>query len=79
MTKTEAMEILAEVQVMDDSMYAYDPKYNEALDMAIEALKVQEPVKPLIAHDMYFCGNCKYAIPRTVNYCPKCGKKVMWN
>ena len=42
MTKTEAMEILTEVRAMDDSMYAYAPCYDEALDMAIEALKAQE-------------------------------------
>lgn len=41
-------------------------------------LKEQQSVKPLIAYDMYFCGSCKYAIPRTANYCPKCGKKVEW-
>lgn len=39
----------------------------------------QEPVKPISHADMMFCGNCRYAIPRTVNYCPKCGKKVKWN
>ena len=43
MTTIEAIEILTEVQAMDDSMYAYDPKYNEALVMAINALKAQEP------------------------------------
>lgn len=42
-------------------------------------LKEREPIKPLIANDMYFCGSCKYAIPRTTNYCPKCGKKVEWD
>lgn len=45
---------------------------------ALALLKKQQPVKPLIANDMYFCGSCKYAIPRTANYCPKCGKKVEW-
>ena len=46
---------------------------------ALVLLKEREPVKPLIANDMYFCGSCKYAIPRTTNYCPKCGKKVEWD
>ena len=46
---------------------------------AFALLKEQQPVKPLIAYDMYFCGSCKYAIPKTVNYCPKCGKKVEWD
>lgn len=39
MTRREAIEILEEVKLMDDSMYAYNPAYEEALDMAIAALK----------------------------------------
>ena len=27
---------------------------------------------------IYLCGQCHYAIPRVVNYCPKCGRKVKW-
>lgn len=43
MIGTDAIEILTEVQMMDDSIYAYDPKYSEALNMAIKALEAQEP------------------------------------
>ena len=43
MTKHEAIEILEEVKTLDDSMYAYSRAYSDALDMAIEALKAQEP------------------------------------
>lgn len=43
MTKHEAVEILEEVRTLDDSMFAYSQAYNDALDMAIEALKAQEP------------------------------------
>ena len=43
MTKHEAIEILEEVKTLDDSMFAYSQTYNDALDMAIEALKAQEP------------------------------------
>lgn len=39
MTKQEAIEILEEVKELDDTMYAYNPAYMNALDMAIEALK----------------------------------------
>ena len=39
MTKQEAIEILEEVKELDDTMYAYNPVYMNALDMAIEALK----------------------------------------
>ena len=41
MTNQEAIDILEEVKYNDDSMYAYNNAYCEALDMAIEALKVQ--------------------------------------
>lgn len=50
----------------------------QSLNDALTLLKEQKPIRPLIANDMYFCGSCKYAIPRTTNYCPKCGKKVEW-
>ena len=43
MTRKEAVEILEEVKTLDDSMFAYSQAYNDALDMAIEALKAQEP------------------------------------
>ena len=43
MTKREAIEILEEVKTLDDSMFTYSQAYNDALDMAIEALKPQEP------------------------------------
>lgn len=39
MTKQEAIEILEEVKELDDTMYAYNPAYMNALDMAIEALE----------------------------------------
>ena len=43
MTKHEAVEILEEIKTLDDSMFAYSQAYNDALEMAIEALKAQEP------------------------------------
>lgn len=43
MIPEEAIEILEEVKAFDDSMYAYNPAYSEAIDLAIEALKAQEP------------------------------------
>ena len=43
MTLEEAIEILEEVKAFDDSMYAYNPAYSEAIDLAIEALKAQQP------------------------------------
>lgn len=43
MTRKDAIEILEEVKTIDDSMFAYRQAYNDALDMAIEALKAQKP------------------------------------
>ena len=39
MTPEESIEILEEVKELDDTMYAYNPAYMNALDMAIEVLK----------------------------------------
>ena len=63
MTRHEAIEILKEVKTLDDSMFAYSQAYNDALDMAIEALKAQEPIKPQARFNpagqpMWCCGNC---------------------
>ena len=44
MTREEAVEILEEVKTIDDSMFAYSQAYNDAMNMAIEALKAQEPI-----------------------------------
>ena len=40
MNKSEAIEILEEVKILDDSIYQYSKAYLEALDVAIGALKV---------------------------------------
>lgn len=91
MTKREAIEILEEVKTLDDSMFAYSQAYNGALDMAIEALKAQEPVNPVVDIDTWICGNCGHALEHQqllgdnvllheqYNYCPECGKAVKWD
>ena len=45
MDSREAIEILEEVAEFDDSMYAYNPAYNEALQLAIAALEKLEAIK----------------------------------
>ena len=42
MTRHKAIEVLEEIKMLDDSIFAYMQAYNDALDMAIEALKAQE-------------------------------------
>ena len=39
MTEQEAIEIMEEVKALDDSLYAYDPAYMEALEIVISASK----------------------------------------
>ena len=41
-TDHEALEILEEVMEMDDSMYQYNQRYLEALNMALDALKFKK-------------------------------------
>ncbi len=57
MTTEEAIEILEEVKELDDTMYAYNPVYMNALDMAIEALKEIQMYKDgkllLVPEDVY--------------------------
>lgn len=90
MTKHEAVEILEEIKTLDDSMFAYSQAYNDALEMAIEALKAQEPVKPVVDIDTWKCGNCGHTLEHQqllgdnvllheqYNYCPECGRAVKW-
>jgi len=42
MTNRDAINLLEEVKILDDTMYAYNPSYLEALDMAITALEAEE-------------------------------------
>lgn len=57
MTPEESIEILEEVKELDDTMYAYNPAYMNAMDMAIEALKEIQLYKDnklcLVPEDVY--------------------------
>ena len=88
MTKHEAIKILEEVKTLDDSMFAYSQAYNDALDMAIEALKTQDPVEPKMMefvdegltwekYKVPTCGVCGVLLGDAL-FCPNCGKKVKW-
>lgn len=94
MTYEEAIEILEEVKVMDDSMYQYAGEYMEALDVAISAMKAQEPIAPVFDYDgrdVWRCGNCHTNIfhpshtdadEDSKNYhrfCFHCGRPVKWD
>lgn len=56
----------------------------DALDMAISALKRQESKKPLKMKDCklrspYSCPECYTEIPPGCEYCWRCGKKIDWS
>ena len=85
MTKREAIEILEEVKTLDDSMFTYSQAYNDALDTAIEALKAQEPVRPVTGLwdrdiQLFNCGACGGEIGAggIAKYCFHCGRAVKW-
>ena len=82
MTEKEAIEILEEVKELDDTMYAYNPVYMNALDMAIEALKEIQLYKDnklcLIPEDVYsrqFSELDTYKEIGTVEECRKAVEK----
>jgi NAD-dependent SIR2 family protein deacetylase len=72
---------------MSYRMYSYCP---DCIDKGIEALKKQDPVKPIVDVDTWVCGACKHRLEKqyligdnvlvneTYEYCPSCGKKVDW-
>ena len=84
MINREAIEILGELKK------CYLGGIVDAIDMAIEAVKEQEPVKPVMDIDTWKCGNCGHILEHQellgdnvlfheqYNYCPECGKAVKW-
>lgn len=87
----EAIEILEEVKAFDDSIYAYNPAYSEAIDLAIEALKAQEP-KTIVVDEklkerhwfgIWFgrCPNCEQMLGKKdhEHFCGYCGQAVKWD
>lgn len=86
MTKHEAIEVLEEVKMLDDSMFAYSQAYNDALDMAIEALKAQDEKSVHVTAEINrrkigVCPNCGVLLNSDdyPKYCGKCGQAVKWH
>lgn len=86
MTDFDAHMILQEVRDLDDSMYAYSQKYNEALNIALSALRKQVPMKPKTktlaeGWTFYICPTCKYVYGegKLSSYCGYCGQKIDWS
>ena len=65
----------------------YDAEFENALALAIDALRKQIPKKPLHMHKNYYCPICKEdgwilwddAVPNDMDkYCGKCGQALDW-
>lgn len=60
------------------------PEYIEALELAVVALRKQEPMKPEVDGEFGLCKRCGYIFNSEliseycVKYCPYCGQKLDW-
>lgn len=82
MTIEEAIKILEQVRM------CYLGGIVEAINMAIDALKMQEPVEPKLDVDILRCGNCGHKLEHQellgdnvlfheqYRFCPECGQAV---
>lgn len=61
-------------------------EYCEAIEIAIDALKAHEPMKPVFERqfmsniELYDCGKCGTSLGAKgiAKYCMKCGQAVKW-
>ena len=79
MKPEEAIKILERIQEPEP----YEPQINqvgfEALEMAIDALKKQIPMKPILCDDEdLICPTCDADVDWKY-YCEKCGQKIDWS
>ena len=63
METNKAIDILEEVSELDDSMYAYNPAYAEALNTALIALKAQRTGKWIKKPVKHFCSRDDWNSP----------------
>ena len=90
MDYSEAIAILEE-QYRTVSMCATSEdcrRHNKAIEMAVEALKKQIPMKAVGTHYAHMrCPSCNHRIPsgggsssrRRDNWCNYCGQKIDWS
>ncbi len=69
MTNRDAINLLEEVKMLDDTMYAYNPCYEEALNMAISALEQPEIIR---------CKDCKKCVIETLCNDYWCDGRKVW-
>lgn len=90
MTTEEAIKIVEGEYVTMSKWYGTSEeagRHNEAIKMAVDALKKQIPVKPIGEHYAHMrCPSCNHRIPsgqgsssrRKDNWCNYCGQKIDW-
>ena len=88
--KKKLMSDLEGLTFDDWHMYHSDTEVQGIAIDALELLKEQEPVKPVVNVDEWVCGCCGLSVeqqrifhPNAIfhdffEYCPHCGKKVDW-
>lgn len=86
----EAIEIIEGEYVTMSKWYGTSEeagRHNEAIKMAVDALKKQIPMKPTGEHYAHMrCPSCNHRIPsgqgsssrRRDNWCNYCGQKILW-
>ena len=90
MTTEEAIKIVEGEYVTMSKWYGTSEEarqHNEAIKMAVDALKKQVPMKPTGEHYAHMrCPSCNHRIPsgqgsssrRRDNWCNYCGQKIDW-
>ena len=90
MTTDEAIEIIESLYVTMSMWLGSSEEArqrNEAIKMAVDALKKQIPMKPTGEHYAHMrCPSCNHRIPsgqgsssrRRDNWCNYCGQKILW-
>ena len=83
MTTAEAIkEINSRIDLANRYYEGLVPEYIEALELAVEALRKQEPVKPTACHVEPMYHGWHYGQVRTkavYNFCPNCGQAMDWS
>lgn len=85
MTNQEAIDRIENHICIHGSKEGFRARYiQEALNMAVDALKAQEPVKPneirygnMVIY--YQCPVCLAPINEHDKYCENCGRPVKWD
>ena len=87
MTHEEAIKNINALNAVCCQKDFYDAEFENALALAIDAIKRQIPMKPLHMHKNYYCPICKEdgwmlwddAVPNDTDaYCGKCGQAIDW-